>query len=85
MTCSWVWLGWKIGGIFTEINWKQIPKKQNIQKFEYSGFPGGSVIKNQSANAGDMDSIHDPGRSPGGGNGNSLQYSCLGNPMDKGA
>ena len=48
-----------------------------------SGFPGGSVIKKPSANAGDICLI--PGRSPGGGNGNPLQYSCLGNSMDRGA
>ena len=45
------------------------------------GFPGGEVIKNPPANAGDRDAVSIPGsgRSPGGGNGNSLQYSCLGN------
>ena len=48
------------------------------------GFPGGSVIKNPSANAGDMDLIPWSGRSPGEGNGNPLQYSSLGNPMDRG-
>jgi len=41
--------------------------------------PGGPVVKNPPANAGDMDSISGLGRSPGGGNGNPLQYSCLGN------
>ena len=49
------------------------------------GFPGGSVIKNPPANAGDSGSIPRSGRSPGGGNGNPLQYSCLGSPMDRGA
>jgi len=49
------------------------------------GFPGGSVVKNLLINAGDMGSIPGLGRSPGGGNGNPLQYSCLGNPMDRGA
>ena len=52
------------------------------------GFPGGSVVKNLPANAGDardMGSIPGSGRSSGGGNGTPLQYSCLGNPMDKGA
>ena len=48
------------------------------------GFPGGSVIKNPPANAGDAGSIPRSGRSPGGGNGNPLQYSCLGSPMDRG-
>ena len=52
------------------------------------GFPGGLVIKNLPANAGDTEdvgSIPGLGRSPGGGNGNPLQYSCLENPMDRGA
>ena len=49
---------------------------------------GGSVVKNLLTNAGDAGdtgSIPGPGRSPGGGNGNPFQYSCLGNPMDRGA
>ena len=49
------------------------------------GFPGDSVVKNPPANAGDMGSIPGLGRSPREGNGNPLQYSCLGNPMDRGA
>ena len=49
------------------------------------GFPGGPVVKNPPASAGDADSIPGSGRSPGVGNGNPLQYSCLGNPMDRGA
>ena len=49
------------------------------------GFPGGAVVKNLPANAGDMSSIPGSGRSPGGENGNLIQYSCLENPMDRGA
>ena len=49
------------------------------------GFPGGSVVKTLPANAGDLDSIPGSGRSPGEGNGNPLQYPCLGSPMDRGA
>ena len=49
------------------------------------GFPGGSVINNPPTNAGDMSSIPRSGRSPGEENGNPLQYSCLGNPVDRGA
>ena len=49
------------------------------------GFPIGSAVKNPPANAGDMGSILGSGRSPGEGNGNPLQYSCLENPMDRGA
>ena len=51
----------------------------------YLQYPGGSVIKNLPANAGDVGSVRGSGRSPGVGNGNPLQYSCLGNPMDRGA
>ena len=47
-------------------------------------FSGGSVAKNQPTNAGDMGLILGLGRSPGEGNGNPLQYSCLENPMDRG-
>ena len=43
------------------------------------------MVKNSPANAGDASSILGLGRSPGEGNGNPLQYSCLGNPMDRGA
>ena len=49
------------------------------------GFPGGSEVKAPACNAGDLGSIPGLGRSPGEGNGNSLQYSCLENPMDRGA
>ena len=52
------------------------------------GFPGGSVVMNTPANAGDAGdtgSVSGSGRFPGGGNGNPLPYSCLGNPMDRAA
>ena len=49
------------------------------------GFPGGSVVKNPPANAGDVGLTPGLGRSPGVGNGNPIQYSGLGNPMDRGA
>ena len=48
------------------------------------GFPGGSVVKNLPANAGEVGSVPGLGRSPGEGNGNPLKYSCLENPMDRG-
>ena len=48
-------------------------------------FPGGSVIKNLPANAGDVGSVRGLGRSPGGDRGSPLLYSCLENPMDRGA
>ena len=47
------------------------------------GFPAGSVVKNLLANVRDKGLIPGSGRSPGEVNGNSLQYSCLGNPMDR--
>ena len=47
--------------------------------------PGGSVVQNWTANGGDTDLILGLGKSPGEGNGNLFQYSCLGNPMDRGA
>ena len=46
---------------------------------------GGSEVKASACNAGDLGSIPGSGRSPGEGNGNPLQYSCLENPMDRGA
>ena len=51
------------------------------------GSPGVLVLKNQPVNAGDagdMDFLPGSGRAPGGGHDNSLQYSCLENPMDRG-
>ena len=51
----------------------------------YMGFPGGSDDKESACNKGDLSLIPGSGRSPGEGNGNPLQYSCLGNRMDKGA
>ena len=65
---------------------------ENLQKvflkvfyLHIRGLPDGSVVKNPLANAGDVSSIPGSGRYPGGGNVNPLQYSCLGNPMDRGA
>ena len=69
--------------------WKEIKERAHmINLFLGShilGFPKGSVIKNLPANAGDVGSIPGSGRSPGKGNGNPLQCSCLGNPVDGGA
>ena len=49
----------------------------------HEGFPGGSVVKNLFDNGEDAGSTSGSGRSPGVGNGNLLQYSYLGNPMDR--
>ena len=50
--------------------------------FDYCDFPGGSDGKVSDYNAGDLGSVPRSGRSPGEGNGNPLQYSCLENPKD---
>ena len=52
---------------------------------ESEGFPGSSVVKNLPANVGDMGSVPQLGRFPGGGSGNSPQYSCLEDSTDRGA
>ena len=57
-------------------NWTQLSN--------YTHFPGGSDSKASACNAGDLGSIPGSGRSPGEGNGNLLQYSCLENSMDRG-
>ena len=57
----------------------------NTQFRGYSGFPSGSESKASARNAEDLGFIPWLGRSPGEGNGNPLQYSCLENPMDRGA
>ena len=59
-----------------------------LNKAVYWSFPGGTVVKNPPTNAGDTRDtgwIPGLGRSPSVGNGNALQYYCLGNPMDRGA
>ena len=55
-----------------------------IKTLNKLSFPGGSVVMNPPANEGDVGSIPGLGRSPGEGNDNPLQCSCLGNPMDRG-
>ena len=60
----------------------------NLEVELLRGFPGDLVVKNPPANSGnvrDTDSIHGSGRSPGEGNGSPFRYSCLENPMDRGA
>ena len=57
-----------------------------VKYYQLSFFPGGSVVKNPLANsedARDMGSVSESKRFPREGNGNPLQYSCLGNPMDR--
>ena len=57
----------------------------NLVLVFYWGFPGGSDGKESTCSARDMGSIPGLGRSPGGGHGNPPQFSCLENPMDRGA
>ena len=64
---------------------KLFKKKIKILEEISRGFPGGSEVKASACNEGDLDSIPGSGRSPGEGNGSPLQYSCLENPMDRGA
>ena len=56
-----------------------------MDMFTFMGFPGTLAIKNLPAKVGDLGSMPGFRRSPGGRNGNPLQYSCLGNHMDRGA
>ena len=61
--------------------------QEEIKMVFKNGFPGGAVVKNPPANAGDIrgaDLIPGSERSPGVGNGNPIQYSCLENSMDRG-
>ena len=60
--------------------------KTSLYSFAFSpDFAGGSVVQNLPTNAGDLGSIPGSGKSPGEAHGNPLQYSCLGDPMDRGA
>ena len=70
---KWILKHWTIEEILT------------IKLFLIKGFPGGSEVKASAFNTGDLGSIPGLGRSPRDGNGNPLQYSCLDNPMDRGA
>ena len=58
-------------------------RASQVEASQVKSFPGGSVIKNLPANAGDMGSILGSGRSTGEANGYPLQYPCLENPMDR--
>ena len=56
-----------------------------VSNYKRISFPGGSDGKTSACNVGDWGSFPGLGRSPGEGNGNPLQYSCLENPMDRAA
>ena len=61
------------------------PNSGSLIKDKILAFPGGSEVEASASNVGNMGSIPGLGRSPGEGNGNPLRYSCLENPMDRGA
>ena len=67
------------------LGWKDPLKRVRLPMPVFLGFPGGSVGKESACNARDLGLIPGLGRTPGGGHGNPLQYSCLKNPMDRGA
>ena len=79
-------LGWP--GLVLSKCWALFFKPQQLLMASEEGSDIGAVLKNLPANAGDgrdASLIPGSGRSPGVGNGHPLQYSCLGNPMDRGA
>jgi len=89
---SHYWSDWDIYDFFPWFRWKNGSKYDILVIYNNVGFPCSSVSKESSCNArisaydaGDLGSISGLRRSPGEGNGNPLQYSCLGNPMDRGA
>ena len=71
--------------LLTDLRMKLVNGKKLNKRFTWRDFPGGSDSKASAYNAGDPGSIPGSGRCPGGGNGNPSQYSCLENPMDRGA
>ena len=85
----YLWLNlWGLGPNDVLIRKMRGEKRKKQESYTKEGFTGGAAVKNLLANAGDagaLGSIPGLGRSPGGGNGNPLQYSCLGNPTDRGA
>ena len=74
------------GGTSWAIVQEVAKSRTQLSDFTYSlkGFLRGSNGKESACDAGDPGSVPGLGRSPGGGNGNPLQYSCLDNPMDRG-
>ena len=80
-----IWVPWHMTydkGLY--IKWHIIDSLCNPDLNFIMDFPGGSNDKEYSCNVGDLGSLPGLGRSPGERNGNPLQYSCLGNPMDRG-
>ena len=67
------------------LDWEDSWKRDRLPTPVFLDFPGGSAGNESASNAGDLGLIPGLGRSPGEGNGNPFQSSCLGNPMDRGA
>ena len=67
------------------ISYRSLCSAEITNNPQHISFPGSSDGKMSACNAGDPGSIPESGRSPGEGNGNPLQHSCLENPMDRGA
>ena len=94
-TCSHIWTVWSSSNSkysssssVSELSANSVFTGLLLQTYlrikETWGFPGGSVIKNLPASAGDKGLIPGSGRFPGEGSSNSVQYSCLGSPIDRG-
>ena len=67
------------------LGWEEALDKGWATTPVFLGFPGGSISKESTHNVGDLGSIPGLGRSPGGGDGKQLQYSCMENSKDRGA
>ena len=81
MRCQWFWSN--LSCLYIEAQGCVPVLLENLHSMSCSGgFPGRSEVKVSASNAGDPGSIPGSGRSPGEGNGNPLQYSCMENPMD---
>ena len=73
------------GQMSSQVNSNKHLRKNYTKTFHVEGFPSSSDGKEFACNAGDLGSVPGSGGSPGGGNGNPLQYSCLENSMDRGS
>ena len=72
------------GQMSSQVNSNKHLRKNYTKTFHVEGFPSSSDGKEFACNAGDLGSVPGSGGSPGGGNGNPLQYFCLENPSDRG-
>ena len=79
-----IWFPWEVVSFPPNPQWNRTPNSVFVQHSLYCLFPGGSEDKASACNAGDMGLIPRLGILTGIGNGNPLQNSCLGNPMDRG-